>query len=452
MHVGVSLAAALALAACAQLKLAAPETPVQAAEPLPLPPTEPAWATAPPPPPRAAADTGPIIHRVGLLVPLGGAPGQVGRDLLAAVQMALFDLPGDRVELLPRDSGATAETAVAAAKRLIEEDRVALILGPLLSETVQAVAPVARAAGVPLIAFSNDQAAASDGVYVLGFALQEQVRRVMGFARGRGFGQFAALVPSSDYGSLMAASIAASAASLGVAMADTAWYPTDPADTTGRTEVVKRLADYEARHLALKQQREELAVRDDEFSRRALKRLEILDTLGDVGFDALVLPAGGNEVRELAPLLAFYDVDPARVKLLGTWLWDDPTLGLEPTMIGAWFAAPPPDARGAFVDRFAGLYGRRPSRLATLGYDAMALAAVLASRADTATAEADGGAAMAPFSLDALASPNGFAGMDGIFRLLPSGRAERGLAVLEIRKEGIVVVDPAPQSFVSVVN
>jgi hypothetical protein len=42
--------------------------------------------------------------------------------------------------------------------------------------------------------------------------------------------------------------------------------------------------------------------------------------------------------------------------------------------------------------------------------------------------------------------------MDGIFRLLPDGRTERGLAVLEIRRDGIAVVDPAPQSFAPVVN
>jgi ABC-type branched-subunit amino acid transport system substrate-binding protein len=439
----------LTLAACASENLAGEQTPAQAPPPAVAAP-EPVV-----PPPPAPVDTGPRVYRVGLLVPLAGAPQQVGRDLLAAAQMALFDLADDRFELLPRDSGANATSAVVAATQLIEADRVDLILGPLLSDAVQAVAPTARAAGVPLLAFSNDRAAASGGVYVLGFAPQEQVRRVMGFARGRGFSQFAALVPDNEYGSLMAASVAESATALGVALTNSASYPTDPADTTGRTEVVKRLADYDSRKAALARQRRELASRDDEISRRALKRLEILDTLGDVGFDALVLPAGGGAVRELAPLLAFYDVDPARVKLLGTWLWDDPTLGKEPTLVGAWFAAPPPEARSAFLDRFASLYGRQPSRLATLGYDAVALAAVLARRAAEETSSSgatDDAGRTTPYTPEALTSPNGFVGMDGIFRLLPDGRTERGLAVLEIRPAGIVAIDPAPQSFEAIVN
>jgi ABC-type branched-subunit amino acid transport system substrate-binding protein len=456
------LGGVLLLAACAQTTVPAPESPAQGTEaadaPAEVPHDGPYSDSDFLPSQVGPVETGPPVHRVGLLVPLSGAPEQVGQDLLAAAQMALFDLSGEHFELLPRDSGASEAFAVDAATRLIQEDRVDLILGPLLSDSARVVAPLVRDAGVPMITFSNDRSVASADVFVLGFAPQDQVRRVMGYARGRGFGQFAALVPVSSYGSLMAASVTEAAAELGVTAVETAWYPTDPSDTAGRTEVVKQLADYDERHKALNEQRAELEARDDEISKRALKRLEILDTLGDVGFDALVLPAGGNEVRELAPLLAFYDVDPGRVKLLGTWLWDDPSLGREPTMVGAWFAAPPPESRTAFVDRFAKLYGRQPSRLATLGYDAVALAAVLARRTENVTVVAGATPtetstpSPTPYSIEALTSVNGFAGMDGIFRLLPDGRTERGLAVLEIRRDGIAVVDPAPQSFAPVVN
>ena len=63
-----------------------------------------------------------------------------------------------------------------------------------------------------------------------------------------------------------------------------------------------------------------------------------------------------------------------------------------------------------------------------------------------------GAPAGSPYTIEALTSPNGFAGMDGLFRLRPDGRTERGLAVLEIQREKIVVVDPAPQSFEATVN
>ncbi|MHA1571135.1 MAG: penicillin-binding protein activator, partial [Alphaproteobacteria bacterium] len=133
-----------------------------------------------------------------------------------------------------------------------------------------------------------------------------------------------------------------------------------------------------------------------------------------------------------------------RVKLLGTWLWDDVSLGTEPAMVGGWFAAPSPNARADFVDRFKAAYGHQPDRLATLAYDSVALAAIL-SRENGATDEE-------AFSLEALTTPNGFVGMDGIFRLLASGEVQRGLAVLEIRRGGFRDLEPAPATFENFFN
>jgi branched-chain amino acid transport system substrate-binding protein len=43
--------------------------------------------------------------------------------------------------------------------------------------------------------------------------------------------------------------------------------------------------------------------------------------------------------------------------------------------------------------------------------------------------------------------PNGFAGVNGIFRFNGDGTSERGLAVLEMTGSGPVVVSPAPTTF-----
>src|SRR4029077_15012758 len=123
------------------------------------------------------------------------------------------------------------------------------------------------------------------------------------------------------------------------------------------------------------------------------------------------------------------------LQLLGSGLWDGPDLGSEPALVGGWFAASPPDLRRTFTQRFQATYGRAPPRLASLGYDAAALAAVLA------TGEGE------PFSQQAILRPNGFTGADGLFRFTPGGLVQRGLAVLEVAPEGDVVVSPAPQSF-----
>ena len=105
-------------------------------------------------------------------------------------------------------------------------------------------------------------------------------------------------------------------------------------------------------------------------------------------------------------------------------------------MLGAWFVAPPPEARRRFVARFEEVYGRTPDRLSTLAYDAVALAVVLAR-----------GEGADPYTAVRLENPAGFAGVDGIFRLNDTGTVERGLAVLEVRRDAPRVIAPAPISF-----
>ena len=51
------------------------------------------------------------------------------------------------------------------------------------------------------------------------------------------------------------------------------------------------------------------------------------------------------------------------------------------------------------------------------------------------------------FTQAALMDPNGFSGVDGIFRFNTDGTSERGLAILEVQPDGFHVVSPAPKTF-----
>ncbi|MEM7651539.1 MAG: hypothetical protein AAF204_05605 [Pseudomonadota bacterium] len=115
-------------------------------------------------------------------------------------------------------------------------------------------------------------------------------------------------------------------------------------------------------------------------------------------------------------------------------------MATENNLEGTWFAAPSPSARKSFQQRFISTYGNRPPRLSTLAFDATALAAVLARRGLEQTGRP-------AFDRNSITSPNGFAGIDGIFRFRSDNTAERGLAVLEFKRGQIVVVDEAPKTF-----
>ncbi len=411
------------------------------------------YLTTPAPQPAEAAPAvradltpllAPSVVRIGLLLPLTGNPARIGadrlraaQDMLNAVQLALFDFANEHFEVVVHDTEGTAAGA-ADAVGLAIADGAALILGPLLATSVRAVAPAARAAGTNVIAFSSDRAVAGGGVYTMGFFPEDEVERVIAYALGRGLRRFAALAPDTAYGHAVTAALRGAAEAGGGAVGRVQFY--DP-ETGDFAATVKQLARYDARRGALVAQRQDLKGRPDEVARRALQRLERLQTIGELPFDALFLGDGGKRLQAIAAFLPFYDIDPAKIRILGTRQWDVPGIGAEPALFGGWYAAPPPAGRVEFEARYAATYGATPHRLATIAYDAAALAATLA--------RAEGGA---DFSAAALTQPSGFAGHDGIFRFLSDGTAERGLAVLEVGPRIATVVSPAPETFARPTN
>ena len=375
--------------------------------------------------------------RVGILLPLTGKTAPLGKAMLKAAQMAMFDFADTNFELLPHDTAGHPEDASFAATMVIG-DGANLLIGPLLAHSVQAVAPISRAAGVPVIGFSSDRTVAGDGVYTMGFLPENEVERVVTYALGQRLSRFAVIAPDDAYGAAIVSALNATVTRYGGSVVDLAYYHPSGDDIEA---VVRRLADYDNRRETLLSMRKELDGKDDELSRKALERLSLLDTLGDLPFDALMIADGGDRLQRVAAMLPFFDIDPKKIRILGTGQWDTRGIGTEPALMGAWFAAPPPAARQSFEKRYRDLYGTQPPRLATLAYDAMALAAVLA-RGDKAE----------PYAADAIMLPSGYAGRDGIFRFTGSGTAERGLSVLEVFQRDNRVIDDAPSGFTPQIN
>ena len=399
-------------------------------------------ALAVPPDPGAPALRRPVSEaaapiNVAILLPLSGANARVGNALLNAAQMALFDVGGQNLVLWPKDTEGTPEGAARAVEAALQ-DGVELILGPLFSGSVRAAAESARERGVNVVAFSNDRTVAGDGVFLMGFMPEQQVDRVVNFARTQGITRFAALLPETPFGATVEDALRAAIARGGGNLVRVERYFTDVQDFQ---DPVQRVADYGRRSGLLRAARRDLEHRNDEISKRTLKRLANLDTIGELGYEALFIAEGGARMRAIAPLLPFYDVDPDNVRFLGTRLWEDPAFGREPAMVGAWFAGPSPEAAESFRARYAALYGAATPRVASLAYDATALAAVLSRAAERPY-----------FTSDALRNQNGFVGIDGIFRFDEEGIAQRGLAVIEIRPKDFQVISSAPESFQEAIN
>ena len=327
--------------------------------------------------------------KVALLVPLSGPHAPLGDAMVKAAEMAVFDIGVNNFELMPRDTKGTPSGTIAAAKSAIDSG-AQLFIGPVFAADVAAAKPIAQKAGVNMLALSTDVSLAQPGLYVLGFAPAPQAERMASYAFDQGKTRFAMITPQGAYGKLVAQTFR------------------NAVQTRGGQIVVESTPDNLAPIVAAQN-----------------------------NLDALFLPLGGAQLKSVLSNLVQADFNVARVKLLGTGLWDEAQIVQEnPALLGAWFPAAEPASRAAFLKSYESTYGAAPLRLATLAYDATALAAVLTYHG-------------LPLNRDTLIMPTGFAGVDGLFRLQPSGTIERGLAVMEVSSPENIAIDPAPTSFAS---
>jgi branched-chain amino acid transport system substrate-binding protein len=353
--------------------------------------------TATPPPPQTTAiGTGQV--RVALILPLsaGGNAGIAAQSMKNAAEMALAEFNSPNIQLLLKDDAGTAGGAQQVAQQAIEEG-AEIILGPLFAHSVSAVGAVARGRGIPVIAYSTDVSVAARGVYLLSFLPETDVNRIVEYATANGKRSFAAMLPDNAYGTVVEGAFKQAVARRGARIVALERYELDPT----KMQTPARLVAQAAR-----------------------------------GADAVFIPDGADAVPSVVQALANAGLNTRRVQLLGTGLWDDPRIAAEPTLQGAWFAAP--DAAGfrSFSDRYRSRYGQDPVRTATLAYDSVALVAALVKTQGEQR-----------FTDQVLTNPSGFAGIDGLFRFRSDGTNQRGLAVLRVAPGGAQAVSPPPRAF-----
>ena len=338
-----------------------------------------------------ALPAGETRNRVAVLVPLTGSNAAVGQSIANAANLALLDTGGEKIRITAYD---TAQGALAAVNEALA-DGSGLFLGPLLAEDARAIAPIARRADVPVIAFSNDVSIAGDGVNVLGLNPGQSIARVVDYAGERGMRRFAALLPASIYGERAGRALNDAVAQAG--------------GTLVAAETYNRTPD------TLREAAARLAARGE--------------------FDAVLIADGPRMAALAVPALRRASPD---VRVLGTELWaSDAGLSAQAALRGGWFAAPSAAMFDQFRRRYRARFNADPSRLATLGYDAVLLA--LRVGEDWRLGR--------HFPARALRSEDGFAGVDGAFRFGRDNIAERALEVLEVTTAGTTTLSPAPRGF-----
>ena len=374
------------------------------------------------------------IFRVGMLLPLSGKAAKQGQGLKNAAMIAMDDVKNPRLILQFYDTKSTPEGARTAVQNALRQ-RVRLIIGPLSSDEVQAISEETVYNRIPVIAFSTSKDVLQPTVYTLGLLIDEQVNRIISYAVAQGRRRFALLLPDSSTGIAVAKAAIASAAQNRVELTKIAFYPPD---TLNFAEIVKQLTDYATRSAALNRKKatlSDLATQGDISAQRQLKQMKTTNSMGDPGFDAILIPEYGSKLKSIISMFGYYDVYAPEVKFLGTSIWEGSSLNKESMIINSWYPTLSRYQSAYFSNKYSNLFGERPNSLYSFAYDAVALASALSGYQDSNDLNL------------AITNPDGYIGINGTFRLFANGNNQHSLDIMEIRPDGDAVVDTAPKRF-----
>ena len=352
---------------------------------------------------QATMATGPQVGqsvRVAMLLPYGSP--NAGDDLLAsslenAARLAAAEAVGTQIELVVYPTQADAGTAAVVAQQAVAEG-ADVILGPLRSDAAAAVGLAVANTNVSVLSFSNNASIAGRNLFVLGLTYDNAAARMVSYAAANARDRIMVVHARNLAGEVARDAVRRVAAASGATVVGEIAYE------FSQTGVVAALPEVEA-------------------------------MVAQTGANAMILTADASGALPLfGQLLPDNGFDTEATKIIGLTRWDIPAQTLEIRGLqGGWFVLPDPNAESAFRTRYQLAYQQAPHNLAPLAYDGM--------RAVIDTLGRTGRLGGADF-----VSGSGFAGANGVFRLLPDGSIERGLAVVTLQDRQIILVDPAPRT------
>ena len=338
--------------------------------------------------------------KVALLAPMSGKAEKIGKAMADAAKLGVFTEGSSNVYIMPFDTKGTAEGATEAAYAAMEAAPDAII-GPLFSDEVARVAPIARSQNVPVFAFSNDKKVGGNGVYLLGLMPDQQVERLVMYSAANGIEGFAATVPQNVLGQEVETMLKASAS-----VNRKKVYFTEPYS-------VLSIPDY--------------AVISTSIATKFATQGALSNST-----HALMMPESGEALKRLLASLQQAQVTGSNVRFIGTASWDNPETLMLPELNNAWYSAVPFDGMNSFMTNFQENFGYRSPQLASLSYDAVLLIAELGKEG---------------LHEGAIIRNDGFFGANGAYRFQANGVSERAYDVMEINNGSVTVIDPAQKFF-----
>ena len=262
-------------------------------------------------------------------------------------------------------------------------------------------------------------------LYIFGLTLEDEVQSILEYSKIAQHKKLAAILPDNTYGKRIKNEIIKFYKNNPTQLVKTIMYsPIDP----DFYEISKNISEYEKRKIDLELKINELEMLNTETSRKELKSLKNLDTLGDPPFDSLYIGVENfKQLSMISSILPYYDVDPKKIQYLGNSIWKKDSIIKEPGLNNSLFTSLDHQSVNSFNKEYIKIFNQKPHPIASLAYDAVGLIVSLNKNKK-------------PINPSSLTSEEGFIGINGKFKFHLNGNIERVPSIYKVKNEKLLKV------------
>ena len=301
--------------------------------------------------------------RIGLLAPFSGEYRSLGESLLLSTQLALDEINDKNNNIITRDSGTNEKDKLNQAIKEIINNGAKIIIGPMSSSSFN---ELKKYRDTIFISLSNREPKISNNVINIGISLESQLKTIEKFLTNQKKKKTLILYPKNNYEKFVDEKIKL----LKLNDIKIFKYSTDPRILTGEIE---KLTNYNQRKKNLAIRKVELEKRDDEKSKRELKDLDRLYTLGSVNFDSIIIIDFGNSLKSVLASLVFSDVDDKSVSYITVNQWFDESIFRGNSVKNLYFPSVDMKQFKKYNKNYYKKFLLKPEEVTILSYDALGL-------------------------------------------------------------------------------
>jgi len=303
------------------------------------------------------------VLKIGLLAPLSGEYRELGNSLLYSLQLALDEIGDENVYVIPRDTGSNNKEKLNKAVREIRAEGAKIVIGPINNDDFN---EVKKYDDMIFISLSNMNPEFQDNIISVGISFESQMLSLIRFIKKQKRSKTMILVPKNQYTDFIEKKLN----KLQLKNYKIFKYNPDPKILTGEIEVLTR---YSQRKKNLEIKKKMFQDKEDEQSKRTMKKLEQKYTIGDVNFDSIIIIDFGSSLKSVLTSLIFTDVSQEKVLFTTLNQWFDESIFYENIVKSLYYPSVNYREFKKYKDNYSKIFKNHPNEITILAYDAIGL-------------------------------------------------------------------------------